>query len=70
MVLGAALLASQHLRFEFPFGFDPEQSAAADVPRPRALEPSAAERLARIDARLRLPPDRRAIAAVDRMLSS
>jgi len=64
MVLGAALLASQHLRFEFPFGFDPEQSAAADVPRPRALEPSAAERLARIDARLRLPPDRRAIAAV------
>jgi hypothetical protein len=60
MALGGALLAAQYLRI----GRVSESAPAADVPRTGPLAPTAAERLARIEARLRLPPDRRAIAAV------
>jgi hypothetical protein len=59
LALGGALLASRYLRPEAEPG-----RTAAPVVRFRSLEPPVAERLARIDARLRLPPDRRALAAV------
>lgn len=59
LALGATLLASKYLRWETE-----ARRPAAPAARLRPLEPSVAERLARIDGRLRLPPDRRAMAAV------
>lgn len=58
--LGAALLAWRYLHV----GVAPESVAEAVAPRVLPPTPPASERLARIDARLRLPPDRRALAAI------
>ena len=55
-----AVLAWLQLR---PRAVGPERTEAATAAQ-RALAPPVAERLARLDARLRLPPDRRAIAAL------
>jgi len=59
LALGA-VLAWMHLR---PRALLPQQTGESAAAQ-RRLEPPLAERLARLDARLRLAPDRRAIAAV------
>lgn len=58
--LGVGLIASQYLG---SFG-ELESSVAVQESAPLALAPTVAERISRIEARLRLPPDRRAIAAI------
>ncbi|MEX2206482.1 MAG: tetratricopeptide repeat protein [Myxococcota bacterium] len=60
MGAGGWLLATKYLRL----GAVPESSASGEEAARRALAPTVSARLARLDARLRLPPDRRAIAAV------
>jgi hypothetical protein len=59
VALAAALVWTRYFQ---PTAGPQQPTATATAQRP--LEPPLAERLARLDARLRLPPDRRAIAAI------
>lgn len=63
LVLGAGFVLWKYFPEYFPWGRAP-QKVAAPVEPERPIAPPVAERLARIDTRLRLPPDQRAIAAI------
>ena len=64
VLLGAALVVSRYFPERLPWFAAPPRPTAAPAARELRLEPPVAERLARIDARLRLPPDRRALLAI------
>jgi hypothetical protein len=64
VLLGAALVVSRYFPERLPWYEAPPKPAVAPAARELRLEPPVAERLARIDARLRLPPDRRALRAI------
>ena len=64
LLLAAALAVSRYFPEYLPWAAAGTRRTAAPEARELPLETTAAERLARIDARLRLAPDRRALAAL------